>query len=69
MDRRDCNNCRHLSITEEEQNRLKARGERRLHICLKFRKAVFHRANTKEHDSYIYPCTECAGNGFERWCK
>lgn len=51
----DCNYCNYLNISEREQNKLK--GEP--HICLKFGKQVFHYVNTKEHASYLYPCSEC----------
>lgn len=60
MDRAiDCNNCCHLNISEKEQNKLKTKGKIEPHICLKFSKRVLHNANTKAHDPYLYPCTEC----------
>ena len=60
MDRSiDCNDCRHLNISEREQNKLKAAGKIKPHICLKFGKKVFHNAKTINHDPYLYPCAEC----------
>lgn len=54
----DCNYCPYLNITEREQNSLKS-GTIKPHICLKFNKSVFHNANTKDHNPFIYPCAEC----------
>ena len=52
----DCNNCKHLNITEFEQ---KQRGNHIPHICTKYNKRVLHRATNKIHNEYIYPCDEC----------
>ena len=61
----DCNECKYLSCTEEEQNNLRqALGMTAIHMCTKYNKRVFHNHNTfelrtKNHSSYIYPCDEC----------
>lgn len=62
---RDCNECKYLSCTEEEQNSLKhALNIVAAHMCTKYNKRVLHNHNaselrTKNHSSYIYPCEEC----------
>ena len=58
----DCNYCYYLNITEFEQDRLKSNGIRKNHICLKYGKRVFHNANTKNHSSRLYPCSECVAD-------
>ena len=60
----DCNECRYLSCTEEEQNNLRlALNITAVHMCTKHNKRVFHNhnglINGKKHSSFIYPCEEC----------
>ena len=60
----DCNDCKYLSCTEEEQNNLRhALNITTLHICTKYNKRVFHGHNSfingKMHNSFIHPCEEC----------
>ena len=61
----DCNECKYLSCTEEEQNNLRqALNITTIHMCTKYNKRVFHNhsafeTRTKNHSSYIYPCEEC----------
>ena len=56
----DCNNCKHLNITEAEQNIIKQRdGTYPPHICTKYNQRVLHRATNKIHNEYIYPCDKC----------
>ena len=56
----DCNNCEHLNITEAEQNFIKQRGNTFVpHICTKYNQRVLHRATSKIHNEYIYPCDKC----------
>lgn len=55
----DCNYCPYLNISERKQNRLKSDTIKQPHICLKFGKRVFHNANTKDHNPFLYPCAEC----------
>ena len=53
----DCNECRHISCTEQEQHKLKKLfGEVPPHICHKYNARVFHNHNafearTKNHSS------------------
>ena len=60
----DCNDCKYLSCTEEEQNNLRhALNITTLHVCTKYNKRVFHNhngfINGRNHSSFIYPCEEC----------
>lgn len=53
----DCNACKYLKITEEEQNFIKQRGNTFVpHWCLKYNKRVFHKPY---HEPMIHPCDEC----------
>lgn len=58
-----CNNCKYLSVTEAEQNRLHKLGIEKVHICNKYGKRVFHMSARKYHDLNIYPCQECKQEG------
>ena len=54
----DCNNCSHLSITEETQDYLKkAVGKSALypHLCMKYNKRVYHWGD----EPMIHPCPQC----------
>lgn len=65
--RMDCNDCRHLMITEKQQKELKIGGFGFApHICMKYDKRVFHRTQSRFHSGYLYPCEECEKeNGYE----
>ena len=55
----DCNNCPHLSITEEQQHRIwKAAGKIAMlpHICTKYNVRVLH---YPYREPMIYPCSQC----------
>lgn len=58
----NCNDCKWINITEEQQiNKLTD------HKCLKHKVRVFHRsAETKVYHDYIYPCNQCNGKDFEK---
>lgn len=58
----DCNNCKHLNITEREQTNKKEN-----HICLKYNKRVFHNANTIKHEKMIYPCLDCLNDSYSNY--
>lgn len=59
---KDCNRCINLNMTEYEQ-----RDKSTPHICLYYRKRVFHKANTPIHDSYLYPCSECVDDEYKEY--
>ena len=55
-----CNDCEFLSITEEQQNFLKEQGCGILsHNCKKYKKQVRH---FPYREPYIHPCEECLKN-------
>ena len=59
----NCNECTHLSITEEEQKTNKYKD----HRCNKHYIQVRHRAtNPKELHDLIYPCRICNGFDFKK---
>lgn len=63
MNKINCNNCKHINITEEYQQKSKDKPN---HICLKYKVRVIHRSNNpKIIHNYIYPCNECDGKDFE----
>ena len=61
----DCNNCKWLNITEIEQEHVKRRSTVNEHVCLLYGRQVFHRANTRRHDSFIFPCEECVDDNYK----
>lgn len=55
----DCNNCPHLSITEEQQHRLwRATSKKSMlpHICTKYNERVLH---YPYREPMIHPCKQC----------
>lgn len=61
----DCNNCKWLNITEIEQDRVKRRTIFNEHACLLYGIRVYHKANTRRHDEFIFPCSECKRNNYK----
>lgn len=61
----DCNNCKHLNMTELEQT-----DKRKDHICLKYNKRVFHDGISVrhgiaiKHNSTLYPCWNCWNDNY-----
>lgn len=57
MNKKTCNDCEFLSITEEQQDFLKKHsGEILSHNCKKYKKQVRH---FPYKEPYIHPCKEC----------
>lgn len=56
----DCNNCKHLNITEFKQI-----DKKQDHICLIYNKRVFHNVNTKEHDAKLNPYWKCWDDNYK----
>lgn len=53
----DCNNCEHISITEEEQLIIyETLGIFKQHYCMKYRATLNHK---KEGKKRIRPCDKC----------
>lgn len=58
---KNCNECKFINITEEEQEK-----DKKPHVCLKHNTRLFHRNNNpKINHSFIYPCNQCNGENFE----
>lgn len=53
---KNCNNCVHINLTEEQQHKT-APGVP--HICMKYGKRVFHRSNKPGYHGMLFPCKEC----------
>ena len=64
----DCNECKHLTMTESEQRRYKSNHTN--HMCRKHGCLVFHHIEghcvSKDHDARLHPCIMCDGESFER---
>ena len=60
----DCNDCGYLNHTEEEQQAYGANSYKKDHRCKCYEMPVYHRANSRNHNSYIYPCEECRKDNF-----
>lgn len=58
--RPDCNNCKHLNITESEQKQNNIP-----HFCKEYQKFVRHRTINNVHSPVIYPCIECKKDSWE----
>lgn len=60
----NCNNCRYISITEEEQNLhyhlYKTKPD---HVCKKHNMRIIHRYT---NGNWIFPCHQCNGDDFEQ---
>ena len=59
----NCNYCKHLNITEEQQQTFKYTP----HICMKHGVKLFHMSSKPNmfHD-HINPCRYCDGRDFEQ---
>lgn len=60
----DCNDCGYLNYTEEEQQAYGINSYKKDHRCKCYDRPVYHRTNSRTHDSYIYPCEECKKDSF-----
>lgn len=62
----DCNDCRWLDLTEDEQQEL---GDKchRYHYCTYYRKRVYHETNNLIHNPRLYPCKECEKEKHEHY--
>ena len=56
----DCNNCSYISITEEKQE-----DKRIPHICVYYKKRLYHRTQAKTHGGRIEPCRFCREDHYE----
>lgn len=53
----DCNKCKHLNMTEEEQQERKDNSS--FHKCNVYNSRLIHFSNKKYHHPRLYPCREC----------
>lgn len=61
-EKRDCNDCINLNLTEVEQRMSKKLFKKpEPHKCLLYNQQVFHHANTQPHLSYLHPVDKCIG--------
>lgn len=60
----DCNDCGYLNYTEKQWQAYGANSYMKEHHCKCYERPVYHRATSRIHDSYIYPCRECRESGF-----
>lgn len=65
---RNCNNCKWLKPTEEEQRMTKPIVP---HFCYKYYKRIFHRINNPnpDHDSFLWPCKACFIDGCKHYIE
>ena len=56
----DCNDYKHINMTEKEQNEIPD-GVYVSHMCTAHNERVYHRTTHMNHSSYLYPCNSCWG--------
>lgn len=61
----DCNSCKYIYITENEQT-----DKKEEHICKKYNVRVFHGIVktfnfNEKHDGKLYPCTKCKEDNYK----
>lgn len=61
---KDCNDCKWLNITENEQQLGIKNG---YHVCKHYQQRLKHRTSRIEHDWFIYPCDECFKDNFANY--
>jgi hypothetical protein len=58
----DCNDCKNISITEYDQDKLDKSVD---HICNHYNRRCFHGCHSpKEYHDFIHPCGECKRDDF-----
>lgn len=56
----DCNKCKNLNITEEEQT-----DKKKNHICLKYKTRIYHNSYMiKDTMGKLYPCRDCWNDNY-----
>lgn len=70
----DCNNCKWLNLTEEEQRQQASQGLSVIfipHVCEKYNKRVIYRRNDNivHHLSFIWPCDDCRKDSYEHYIE
>ncbi len=62
----DCNNCKHINFSEDEQNEI-SQYKREYHHCKLYDVRLFHRSNRRIHNRFIFPCGKCMENNCEEF--
>ena len=62
----NCNRCKWLEPTEEEQE---ASNLKVPHYCYKYYKRIFHRTNETIHEPFLWPCKDCLNDGCEQYIE
>lgn len=62
----DCNDCRWLDLTEDEQQELGDKCHRN-HFCTYYKKRVYHETNNLIHNPELAPCKECEKEKHEHY--
>lgn len=60
---KDCNNCKYINITEQEQT-----DKKESHICKKYNIRIYHnviKAINGIHEDKLYPCFECIKDSYK----
>lgn len=68
----NCNDCKWLNLTEEEQRQRASQGLPVInipHICEKYHKRVYHRRNDQKYGLFIYSCADCAKDNYEHFIE
>ena len=52
----NCNKCEYINMTEDEQHKAEKGSP---HMCLKYKKRVFHNSSRPGYHEMIRPCKEC----------
>jgi len=53
----DCNDCKHITITEEQQ--FAGKNAKIPHECIVYDERLFHYSSMKDHNRKIFPCQQC----------
>lgn len=62
----DCNNCKWLDMTEDEQQTIE-NGIYKYHHCMFYGERVKHRTSNVIHDHRLYPCKKCDEHNNSRY--
>lgn len=70
----NCNTCKWINLTEEEQRQRASQGLPVIHIphiCEKYNERVYHRMHggEPEHGSFLWPCDDCVKDDYEHYIE
>lgn len=61
--RTNCNECKWINITEQEQNVVINHNQFNNHACMLYGRRLYHAIPGTAHDELINPCVECDDDG------